>query len=63
MADHLKESVARWRSGPDGHYRAVAVESPDLGHELARCVAAAELFNEDGPFIHPESFDRFNGYA
>ena len=26
-------------------------------------MAAAEVFNEDGPFIHPEDYDRFNGYA
>jgi outer membrane receptor protein involved in Fe transport len=62
LADHLKESVARVEVGPDGHRRAVAAVSPDLGDGW-RALVAAELFDEDGPFVHPESFDRFNGYA
>jgi TonB family protein len=62
LADHLSEGVARVEVGPDNHRRAVVAESPDLG-ENWRAVAAAELFNEDGPFIHPEGYDRFNGYA
>ncbi len=62
MADSLKESIARVEVGPHGHRRAVAAVSPDLG-EGWRAVAAAEAFNEDGPFVHPEGYDRFNGYA
>ncbi|MGO8997907.1 MAG: TonB-dependent receptor [Polyangiaceae bacterium] len=62
MADHLDESIARIEVGPDGHARAVAAVSPDLGAGW-RAVAAAEAFNENGPFIHPENYDRFNGYA
>jgi TonB family protein len=62
LADHLKKSVGRVEVGPDGHRRAVAAVSPDLG-ESWRAVAAAEVFNEDGPFIHSEGYDRFNGYA
>jgi TonB family protein len=62
LADHLRESVGRIEVGPDGHRRAVVAESPDLG-ENWRALAAAELFNEDGPFIHPEGYDRFNAYA
>jgi outer membrane receptor protein involved in Fe transport len=62
MADHLDEGIGRVEVGPDGHKRAVAAVSPDLG-ENWRAVAAAEVFNEDGPFIHPEDYDRFNGYA
>ncbi len=62
LADHLSENVARVEVGPDNHRRAVAALSPDLG-ENWRAVFAAEAFGEDGPFLHPEGFDRFNGYA
>jgi TonB family protein len=62
MADHLAESFGKVEVGQNGHYRALAVESPDLGQSF-RMVVAAELFNENGPFIHPENFDRFNIYA
>lgn len=61
MADHVDESFAKVEIGPDGHKRGVAVESPDLGPGW-RMVLAVEGFNEDGPFIHPENFDRLNGY-
>jgi len=62
MADHLDESIAKVEVGQYGHKRAVVVESPDLGDKW-RMVVGAELFNEDGPFIHPENYDRFNAYA
>jgi TonB family protein len=62
MADHVDESLGKVELGQNGHKRAVVVESPDLGDNW-RMVVAAELFNEDGPFIHPESYDRFNAYA
>ncbi len=62
LADHLSESVGRVEVGPDGHRRGVVAESPNLGDNW-RALVAADLFNEDGPFIHPEGYDRFNGYA
>ncbi len=62
MADHLDESIGRAEVGPYGHKRAVAAVSPDLGDSW-RALVAAEVFNEDGPFIHPEGYDRFNGYG
>jgi TonB family protein len=62
MADQLEESVARVEVGPDGHKRGVTAVSPDLGDGW-RGVAAVEAFNEDGPFIHPEGYDRFNAYT
>ena len=61
MADHVDESMGKAEIGQNGHYRAVVVESPNLG-EGWRMVVAGELFNENGPFIHPENFDRVNGY-
>ena len=63
MADHTEESVAKVEFAPStGHERLVVVESPNLGDKW-RTVVAAEAFNENGPFIHPENYDRFNGYA
>jgi TonB family protein len=63
MADHTAESVAKLELAPStGHARLVVVESPDLGDRW-RMVVATEAFQENGPFIHPEDYDRFNGYA
>jgi TonB family protein len=61
MADHVDESLARLEVGSTGHQRVVVVESPDLGKDW-RMAVAAEAFHEDGPFIHPDNFDRLNGY-
>ncbi len=63
MADHVDESIAKLELAPTtGHERLVVVESPDFG-EKWRMVVAAEVFHENGPFIHPEDFGRLNGYA
>jgi TonB family protein len=61
MADHLDQSVAKVEIGSTGHQRVVVVESPDLGDDW-RMAVGAEAFHEDGPFIHPDDFDRLNGY-
>jgi TonB family protein len=61
MADHFDESVAKLEIGQWGHERAVVVESPDLGPDW-RIAVGAEAFHENGPFIHPEDFERLNGY-
>ena len=63
MADHTAESIARLELAPStGHERLVLVESPDWGDKW-RAVVAAEVFYENGPFIHPENYGRFNGYT
>lgn len=63
MADHTPESLARLELAPStGHERLVVVESPNLGDKW-RMAVAAEVFYENGPFIHPENYGRFNGYA
>ncbi len=63
MADHTDESLAKLELAPStGHERLVVVESPDFGDRW-RMVVAAEVFHENGPFIHPEDFGRVNGYA
>jgi TonB family protein len=61
MADHLDESLARADVGQDGYLRAAVAESPDLGPDW-RMVVAAEAFHTDGPFIHPDDYDRLNAY-
>nr|HEX4316187.1 TonB-dependent receptor [Kofleriaceae bacterium] len=62
MADHVDESVAKLEVGTDGHQRAVVVDSPDLGPRW-RAMVAMEAFDEDGPFIHPENYDRLSTAA
>ncbi|HEY1697445.1 MAG TPA: TonB-dependent receptor [Polyangiaceae bacterium] len=63
MADHLDESVAKVELAPTtGHERLVVVESPDFGDRW-RMAVAAEVFHENGPFIHPEDYGRLNGFA
>ncbi len=63
MADHTPESMAKLELAPStGHARLVVVESPELGDRW-RMLVATEAFQENGPFIHPEDYDRFNGYA
>jgi len=63
MADHTDESVAKLELAPTtGHERFVVVESPDFGDRW-RTAVAVEAFHENGPFIHPENFERLNAYA
>jgi hypothetical protein len=62
LADHADESFARGEVGPDGRKRALVLESPDLG-DAWRALAAAEVFADDGHFLHPEEHRRFNAYA
>ena len=62
MADHAEESMAKVEVGPWGHTRLVALESPDLGTDW-RMLVATEVFHDNGPFIHPDDYDRFNGYV
>ena len=63
MADHTPESIARLELAPSiGHERLVVVESPDFGDKW-RMAVASEVFYENGPFIHPDSYGRLNGYA
>ena len=59
---HAREHRAPRARTLHGHERLVVVESPDFGDKW-RMVVATEVFHENGPFIHPEDFGRFNGYA
>jgi outer membrane receptor protein involved in Fe transport len=59
IADHVDQNLAEVELGPDGHRRELVMVSPDLGAKW-RMLAAAEVFDENGPFIHPENFNRLN---
>jgi TonB family protein len=62
LVDHTDESLAKLELAPStGHERVVVVESPDFGDRW-RVAVAAEAFHEDGPFIHPEDYDRLSAY-
>jgi TonB family protein len=64
MLDHLSNDdggFAKLEVGPDAHVRGVALASPNLGDKW-RALAAVEAFNDNGPFIHPDNYNRFNGY-
>ncbi|MGH7440273.1 MAG: TonB-dependent receptor plug domain-containing protein, partial [Polyangiaceae bacterium] len=62
LAETLPESLARAEVGPYGMLRAVVAASPRLGDEW-RAVVAAEAAKQDGPFVHPEGFDRYSVHA
>jgi outer membrane receptor protein involved in Fe transport len=63
MTDHTPQSVAKLELAPStGHERFVVVESPDFGDRW-RIATAVEAFHENGPFIHPENYDRLNAYV
>jgi len=61
MLDHADDNFAKLEVGPDAHVRGVVLASPNLGPNW-RALAAAEAFNDNGPFIHPDNYNRFNGY-
>ena len=62
LAETLPESFARGEIGQYGVRRAVVAESPQLGDRW-RAIMAAEVAHQDGPFVHPEGYDRLNLYG
>jgi outer membrane receptor protein involved in Fe transport len=62
LARALPESFARAELGQDGMSRLVVAESPRLG-DVWRAIVAVEAAHQDGPFVHPEDFNRLNLYA
>jgi outer membrane receptor protein involved in Fe transport len=62
LADHLPESRAGLQVGPHGHARGLVIDSPDMGNRW-RAVVAAEVFRDDGFFVHPENHHRLNTFA
>jgi TonB family protein len=61
MLDRAEDSFAKLEVGPYAHVRGVALASPNLGDRW-HALAAVEAFNDDGPFVHPDNFNRFNAY-
>ena len=59
LAESFEESYASLQYGMFGIRRALVVASPRLG-ETWRAVAAAEVFDNDGPFKNPERLNRYN---
>ncbi len=62
LAEAFDESVARYEIGAYGIMRGLVIESPKLGDDW-RAVVAAELYEDNGPFVHPENLNRFNLYG
>ena len=62
LAETLPESFARGEVGQYGVRRAVVAESPQLG-DAWHAILAAEVAEQDGPFVHPEAFGRLNLYG
>jgi outer membrane receptor protein involved in Fe transport len=62
LAETLDQSVARYEVGAFGVMRGLVLESPKLGDDW-RAVVGAELYEDDGPFVHPEKMNRFNLYG
>jgi hypothetical protein len=61
LAESFEESYASLQYGQFGIRRGLVVASPRLG-ENWRAVAAAEVFDDDGPFKNPERLNRYNIY-
>ena len=61
LAEAFEESFAQYALGPSGIMRGLVVASPKLADDW-RTVLAAEVYREDGPFVHPEGLGRYNVY-
>jgi hypothetical protein len=61
LAEAFDESFAQYSIGQYGMMRGLVIESPKLGDDW-RTVMAAELYKEDGPFVHSEGLGRYNVY-
>jgi hypothetical protein len=61
LAEALDESLVQYSIGPYGIMRGLVIESPKLPDDW-RTVMAAEVYKEDGPFIHSEDLGRYNIY-
>ncbi len=59
LAESFEESYASLQYGQYGVRRGLVMASPRLGEDW-RAVAAAEVFEDDGPFKNPEQLSRYN---
>ena len=62
FAEKFEESYAQLSVGEYGILRGLVVESPDLG-DTWRAVAAAEVYQDQGPFVNPEGLRRMNVFT
>ncbi len=59
LAEKFEESYAQVQVGQFGMLRGLVIASPDLGDHW-RAVAAAEYYQDDGPFLNPQELQRLN---
>ncbi len=59
QADTLSAGIAALGLGEDGFRRAVLADSPALG--AGHMLYGLELFRFDGPWVHPEDYQKVNG--
>jgi len=58
-ADRLQQGIASLGIGQNGYRRALLADSPALGG--GRLLYALELLRNDGPFVHPDKYNKVNG--
>ena len=58
-ADQLPRGVASLGFGQNGYKRAFLADSPKLGD--GHLLYALEVLHNDGPFVHPDDYRKFNG--
>jgi len=62
LAEKFDASYAQVQVGQFGILRGLVIESPDLGDHW-RAVVAAEYYQDNGPFVHPQRHNRLNLYV
>ncbi|HEX4347564.1 MAG TPA: TonB-dependent receptor [Vicinamibacterales bacterium] len=58
-ANELAEPILSIEGGGEGYERGVAAISPKVG--AGHLLAAVEADHNDGPWVHPDDFQKFNG--
>ena len=58
-ADRLPQGVASFSAGQHGLGRSLLAASPEFAN--GRLLYALELFHNNGPFVHPDNYRKFNG--
>ena len=57
--DRLPEGILSLTGGQNGLARTLVAASPNIGKGNLLC--AIELFHNNGPFVHPDNYRKFNG--
>ncbi len=58
-ADRLSQGIASLSIGQNGLGRGLVAASPEVGR--GNLLYAIELFHNNGPFVHPDNYRKFNG--